>query len=248
MRETAPRALPPAIILIEPQLGQNIGKAARAMLNCGLQDLRLVAPRDGWPSEPAQANASGADVVIDNARVFDTAQKAIADLHRVFVTTARARDAVKPVFTPRGLAPEIHALAARGEKTGVMFGPERTGVRNTHIALCDAVVTVPLNPGFPSLNLAQAVLLIGYEWWCETDETPAAELVLGTSRPAEKADLERMFEHLESSLDAAGYFRSPDKKPTMLRNIRNMFHRAGLTHQEVQTLRGIIKALARDKR
>ena len=239
---------PPAIILIEPQLGQNIGKAARAMLNCGLHDLRLVAPRDGWPSEPARANASGADVVIDNARVFDAPEEAIADLHRVFVTTARPRDAVKPVFTPRGLAPELHALAAGNEKTGVMFGPERTGVRNTHIALSDAVVTVPLNPGFSSLNLAQAVLLIGYEWWARADDTPGAELALGASRPADKADLERMFDHLESALDAAGYFRSPDKKPTMLRNIRNMFHRAALTRQEVQSLRGIIKALTRDKR
>ena len=247
MGESAPmpRPQPPAIILIEPQLGQNIGKAARAMLNCGLHDLRLVAPRDGWPSEPARANASGADAVIDNVRVFDTPQQAIADLHRVFVTTARTRDAVKTVFTPRGLAPELHALAGKGEKTGVMFGPERTGVHNADIALSDAVVTVPLNPEFSSLNLAQAVLLIGYEWWTETDHTPATQLALGSSWPAEKVELERMFEHLESALDTANYFRSQDKKPTMLRNIRNMFHRAGLTHQEVQTMRGIIKALGR---
>lgn len=239
---------PPAIILIEPQLGENIGKAARAMLNCGLTDLRLVCPRDGWPSASARAAASGADAVIDAVQVFDDAAAALADLNRVYVTTARARDATKPVFTPRALAPEMRALGARGERVGVMFGPERTGVRNEHITQADAMVTVPLNPGFTSLNLAQAVLLIGYEWFQAGDTTPGYELVMSDSYPATKADLDGLFAHLEGHLQAAGFFRVPEKKPTMVRNLRNLFQRTGLSHQEVQILRGVVVALTGERR
>jgi tRNA/rRNA methyltransferase len=238
---------PPVIILIEPQLGDNIGKAARAMLNCGLVDLRLVRPRDGWPNERATANASGADIVIDNTKVFEREEDALADLNRVYVTTARTRDAIKPVFTARGLAPEMRTVIGRGEKVGVLFGPERTGVRNEHVAMADAVVTVPLNPGFTSLNLAQAVLLIGYEWWQAGVDVPDYQLMMNDTFPATRDEIERMFVHLEEELDASGFFRVAEKRPNMERNIRNIFNRANLTHQEVQTLRGMIAAMRGSK-
>ncbi|MEQ8287551.1 RNA methyltransferase [Thalassospira sp.] len=241
--ETGGVANPPVIILIEPQLGENIGKAARAMLNCGLVDLRLVRPRDGWPNERATANAAGADIVIDNAKVFESDEEAVADLNRLYITTARTRDAIKPVFTPKGLAPELRSVVAKGEKVGVMFGPERTGVRNEHIAMGDAVVTVPLNPGFTSLNLAQAVLLIGYEWWQAGVDVPDYQMLMNDTFPARKEDMERLFEHLEAELDASGFYRVAAKRPNMARNIRNIFNRSNLTHQEVQTLRGMIVAM-----
>ncbi|OKH88976.1 RNA methyltransferase [Thalassospira sp. TSL5-1] len=234
---------PPVIILIEPQLGDNIGKAARAMLNCGLVELRLVRPRDGWPNEKAVANASGADIVIENTRIFEREEDALADLNRIYVTTARTRDAVKPVFTPRGLGPEMRANIARHEKVGVMFGPERTGVRNEHVAMADAVVTVPLNPGFTSLNLAQAVLLIGYEWWQAGVDVPDYQMMLNDSFPATRDEVERMFVHMEEELDESGFFRVAEKRPAMMRNIRNIFNRVGITHQEVQTIRGMLVAL-----
>ena len=245
--ETGGIANPPVIILIEPQLGDNIGKAARAMLNCGLVDLRLVRPRDGWPNDRATANASGADIVIDNTKVFEREEDALADLNRVYVTTARTRDAIKPVFTPKGLAPEMRANVAQGEKVGVMFGPERTGVRNEHISMADAVVTVPLNPGFTSLNLAQAVLLIGYEWWQAGVDVPDYQMMMNDTFPATRDELDRLFEHLEAELDNSGFFRVEAKRPNMARNIRNIFNRANLTHQEVQTLRGIIVAMGGGK-
>ena len=241
--ETDGIGVPPAIVLIEPQMGENIGKAARAMLNCGLTDMRIVRPRDGWPNRRARANASGADSVIDAVRVCETEDDAIGDLNRIYVTTARRRDVIKPVLTPRAMAPEIRAQAARGEKVGVLFGPERTGIRNEHVARADALVTVPLNPGFTSLNLAQAVLLIGYEWFQAGDTTPGYEMVLGDTVPGERAELERLFDALEGELDAADFWRVAHKKPAMWRNIRNTFLRTGLTHQEIQTLRGMIVAL-----
>ncbi len=159
----------PAIILVAPQLGENIGTAARAMFNCGLTDLRLVRPRDGWPSKKAQAAASGADLVLDKAHLFETVEDAIAGLTRVYATTARDRYMVKRVLTPRAAAAEIRALMAAGEACGILFGPERTGLLNEHIALADTVLNVPLNPAFSSLNLAQAVLLVGYEWFASAD-------------------------------------------------------------------------------
>jgi tRNA/rRNA methyltransferase len=167
----------PAIILVEPQLGENIGTAARAMLNCGLVDLRLVRPRDGWPNRKAVAAASGADAVIENVRLFDSTAEAVADLSRVYATTARHRGQIKPVVTPRQAATEMRAALGRGEKTGVLFGPERTGLHNDDIPLADTVLQVPLNPAFSSLNLAQAVLLIGYEWFQAGSGVPARQLV-----------------------------------------------------------------------
>lgn len=234
----------PAIILVEPQLGENIGTAARAMLNCGLTDLRLVRPRDGWPSPKAVAAASGADDVIRNARLFDSTTAAIADLNRVYGTTARHRGMIKPVVTPRRAAIEMHAAEGRGEKVGVLFGPERTGLLNDDIPLVDTILQVPLNPAYSSLNLAQAVLLVGYEWFQAAVDVPPRALVTNETRPATKAELLNFFAHLEKELDDCGFLRHADKRPVMVRNIRNMFQRANLTEQEIRTLHGIIKELA----
>jgi tRNA/rRNA methyltransferase len=234
----------PAIVLVAPQLGENIGAAARAMLNCGLGDLRLVRPRDGWPNAKALAAASGADAVIERARLFDSASEAIADLQRVYAATARHRGMIKRVATPRRAASEIRKAAARGEAVGILFGPERTGLHNDDIALADAVISVPLNPGFASLNLAQSVLILAYEWFQAADATAPTRLVTNETRPATKAELLNFFAHLEDRLDDCGFLRNVEKRPSMVRNIRNLFQRAALTRQEVRTLHGIVAELS----
>ncbi len=235
----------PAIILIEPQMGENIGTAARAMLNCGLTDLRLVRPRDGWPNPKAVPTASGADAVLDHVRVFERTEDAIADLGAVYATTARLRDQLKPVVTPRRAAVEMRAHHAAGVGAGILFGPERTGMTNDDVALADAVVNVPLNPAFSSLNLAQAVLLVSYEWFTAGDATPGRRLDYEEDAPpASKEQLVNMFEHLEEALDAGNFFRVPEKKPSMQRNIRAFLQRARLSEQEVRTLHGMIVALS----
>ena len=232
----------PAIILVEPQLGENIGTAARAMMNCGLDDLRLVRPRDGWPSDRAVAAASGADAVLDQARLYPSVEAAIGDLVHVYASTARDRYMVKRELTPRRAAEEMRGYMAAGEACGVLFGPERTGLLNDHIALAETVVTVPLNPAFASLNLAQAVLIVGYE--CFTAKTePCPEIThLGHSRAANKEELLRFFEHFEEALTASGFLRHAEKRPSMTRNLRNLFQRAGCTEQELRTLHGVITA------
>jgi tRNA/rRNA methyltransferase len=232
----------PAIILVAPQLGENIGTAARAMYNCGLTDLRLVKPRDGWPNKKAQAAASGADPVLEKARLYESVEEAIAGLRHVYATTARDRYMVKRILTPRKAAGEIRAFLDAGEASGILFGPERTGLLNEHIALADTVLSVPLNPAFSSLNLAQAVLLIGYEWFLSGDDTPDEQLALGHSVPAGKEKLVHFFEHLEEELDKSGFMRDPEKRPSMVRNLRNLFQRAGCTEQELRTLHGVITA------
>jgi len=238
---------PPAVILVRPQLGENIGMCARAMMNCGLVDLRIVAPRDGWPNDKARAAASGADAVIDGARLFEATADAVADLQFVLATTARARDSAQRVLTPRQAAPELHRAHAEGIAAGVIFGPESKGLNNEDVVLADAILAVPLNPAFKSLNLAQAVFCVGYEWlqtgldeatWRETASTRS-------SRPATKQELTGLFEHLESELDDCGFLRPPEKRPAMVRNIRNMLQRAQLTEQETRTFRGIISGLTR---
>jgi tRNA/rRNA methyltransferase len=234
----------PAVVLVEPQLGENIGTAARAMLNCGLTDLRLVNPRDGWPNAKALAASSGADVVIEGARLYDSTAAAIADLNRVYATTARHRGMIKRVATPRRAASEMRKAIGRGEAVGILFGRERTGLLNEDIALADAVLAVPLNPGFASLNLAQAVLLVGYEWFQAADRTPASELVTNDTRPATKAELLNFFAHLEERLDDCGFLRNVEKRPSIVRNIRNLFQRAALTRQEIRTLHGIVAELS----
>lgn len=233
----------PAIVLIEPQLGENIGAAARAMYNFGLLELRLVRPRDGWPSEKAVAAASGALPIIERVRVFDDERLAIADLHRIYATTARARELVKPVLTAEAAAADIHAAAKGGAKTGILFGGERAGLTNDQLALADALVTFPVNPAFASLNLAQAVLLMAYEWFRPASEQASLVLPMGESRPATREELHNLFDHLEQELDRAGFLFPPHKRPSMVRNIRASLERASLTEQEVRTWRGIVKSL-----
>jgi tRNA/rRNA methyltransferase len=251
----APAPAAPVIILVAPQLGENIGQAARAMANFGLSELRLIAPRDGWPSEKALAAASGAADVIANAAVFETLEAAIADLHYVVATTARIREMVKPVLSPESAVKLMAAKAGDGERCGVLFGRERSGLENDEIALADCLVIAPVNPAFASLNLAQAVLLIGYEWRKATAggslgratafDGPAREgLHINKSFPATRAELLAFFQHLEAELEEGGFFKTDDKRSSVVRNIRNMFERAALTEQEVRTLRGIIVALA----
>ena len=247
--------LAPAIILLEPQLGENIGFAARAMANFGLTELRLVAPRDGWPNEKARASAAIAHSIVDGANLYPSLDLAIADLNFLLATTARPRDMVKPVLTPKRAAGELAARRDRGERTGVLFGPERSGLDNDVVALADAVVTAPVDPSFASLSLPQSVLLIAYEWLQAQEappslgratafDGPAVEgLDLAGERPATRAELMGLFEHLEGELDRSGFLRPPEKRLTMVRAIRNMFHRMGATGQDVRTWRGIVAAL-----
>lgn len=238
----------PVVVLVRPQLGENIGMAARAMLNCGLTEMRLVAPRDGWPNESAVNAASGATVVIEGARLYGSAAEALADLQVVYAATARERGMTKPVVTPRRAAQEIRARAAEGVRCGLLFGPEAEGLHNDEVALADAILMAPLNPGFSSLNLAQAVLLAGYEWYQLGVDVPDRQLVMPENRaPATKAELIHLFEHLERELIACGFMHSEQKRPVMVRNLRNMFQRADLTDQEVRTLRGAIKGLVEGK-
>ncbi len=243
-KDRSANACGPAIVLVEPQLGENIGAAARAMLNCGLSELRLVRPRDGWPNPKAVAAASGADAVIRDARIFDSTAAAIADLNRAYCTTARHRGMIKPVVTPRRAAIEMRAAESRGERVGVLFGPERTGLINDDIPLADTILQVPLNPAYASLNLAQAVLIVGYEWYQAGIDPPQRQLVTNETRPATKAELLNFFGHLEKELDDCGFLRHADKRPVMVRNIRNLFQRAELCEQEIRTLHGIVKELA----
>ena len=232
-----------AIILVRPQLGENIGKAVRAMYNFGLTDLRLVAPRDGWPNPDAVPAAAGADMVLENAKVFDDLKGAVADLHHVYATTARRRDMVKPVVTPRHCADLMRDYTLQDQKIGMLFGPEKAGLRNDEVALADAIVSVPLNPSFASINLAQAVILMAYEWFQAMDDTPDTYQPPVDVMPATKADLIDLYEHLEYELVEAGFLRYPQRRALMVRNLRNMLERARFTRQEVSTLRGAIKAL-----
>jgi tRNA/rRNA methyltransferase len=234
----------PAIILCEPQLGENIGTAARAMANFGLWDLRLVNPRDGWPNEKAVASASHADHVIERVRVFETVEDAIADLNLVLATTARARDLAKPVIGPDAAANQLAAHIGSGQGAGILFGRERWGLSNEEIALSDAIVTLPVEAAFASLNIAQAVLVLAYEW---RRASGGGALLFGQPErvQASKADMAGLFDHLETALDEAGFFKTEAKRPTMVTNIRTMLGRAGFTAQEVRTLRGIIAALDR---
>lgn len=235
----------PAIILVRPQLAVNIGTAARAMANFGLSDLRLVAPKGGWPPPPdyretAEAAASGAVGLLEEARLFPTVAAAVGDLHVVWATTARERGQGKPVLLPEEAM--ARSASATGQGHGILFGPERTGLDNDEIAIADAIVTFPVSAAYGSLNLAQAVLLMAYEWR-QAYERPS--LTTSTRRwpPATREQVLSFFEHLEAELTAAGYFRPDGKRPVMRRNLRNIFHRIGLTEQDVRTLRGVVVRL-----
>lgn len=246
-KEMMPAGAGPAIVLVRPQLGENIGTAARAMLNCGLTDLRIVNPRDGWPSLQATRAASGADIVIDNARVYDGTEAAIADCERVFATTARPRGMIKPVMTPDAAAAEIRATEAAGRRCAILFGAERTGLQNDEVALADTIIEAPLNPAYKSLNLAQAVLLVSWSWFRLGDETPETRVELGATRPATREELLNFFTRLEAALDECGFLFPPDKRPSMVRNIRNMFHRMDPTEQDLRTLHGIVAGLLKHR-
>ncbi|TPW33181.1 RNA methyltransferase [Martelella alba] len=236
----------PVVILVNPQLGENIGMVARAMANFGLWELRLVEPRDGWPSDTARAAASKADHVIDNTKVYDRLEDAIADLNFVYATTARSRDGFKPVRAPTVATQTLRQRFAKGERTGILFGRERWGLSNEEVALADEIVTFPVNPAFASLNIAQAVLLMSYEWMKSgmEDESATAFAPLEQT-PATKHDLFGLFGHLEEALDARGYFRPEDKKPKMIDNLRAVFTRREMSLQEVNLIRGVISSLDR---
>ncbi len=236
----------PAIILVHPQLGENIGMVARAMANFGLAELRLVNPRDGWPSEKAISAASKADHVIEAAKVYPSLEAAVADLEFVYATTARDRYGYKEVRSPVVAADDLRIRFRAGEKTGILFGRERTGLTNEEIALADELVTFPVNPAFASLNLAQAVLLMSYEWMksglASVEDTPFDAL---PQRPAKKEELQGLFDHVEETLDARGYFRPAEKKPKLVENLRAILTRPSFTGTEIQVLRGIISCLDR---
>jgi tRNA/rRNA methyltransferase len=236
----------PAIVLVEPQLGENIGTAARAMANFGLADLRVVNPREGWPNEKALSAASRAPV-IERVRLFPTLAAAISDLQFVYATTAREREVSKPVAGPRRAAEHMRQLTAAGAGVGVLFGRERTGLTNEEISLADEIVTLPVDPMFTSVNVAQAVLVVAYEWRLATLEGKGAGLpfLQPADRRATKDELLHLFLHLEGALDDVGYFRPLEKRPHMVEALRALFQRAALSEQEARTLRGIIAALER---
>jgi tRNA/rRNA methyltransferase len=236
----------PAIILSHPQMGENVGAAARAMKNFGLTDLRLIAPQCGWPNERAKVLASGAGDIIEKARVYQTAAEALADIRLVFATTARGRDILREILTPEAAARRLRAATTEGLATAILFGGERAGLDNDEMSLADAAITIP-TAEFPSLNLGQAVLLIGYEWLKSADATPASRTRKTVAVPAARTELVQLFEHLERELDAAQFLFPPEKKETMVRNIRAMILRSGLSDQEVRTIRGMIVALVRNK-
>jgi tRNA/rRNA methyltransferase len=238
----------PVVILVEPQLGDNIGATARAMANFGLSRLRLIKPRDGWPNPRAWVAASGADRVLDNAELFDTLEAAIADLTFVLATTARAHDQAKPVVSPEEAARLMAPKIAAGEMVGVVFGRERYGLENHEVGLADRIVTLPVNPAFASLNLAQAVLIVAYEW-CKLQSGGALPFAMPQkSAPATREQLLAFFGNLERELERVEYFRPADKRDTMLINLRNIFHRMGATRQDIQTLQGVIMAIAEGRK
>jgi tRNA/rRNA methyltransferase len=243
----------PAVVLVRPQLAVNIGMCARAMANFGLDDLRLVNPKSGWPRtdeyrEVAYNAAAGAAHILDAAKVFGSTKDALADLHFVYAATARERGQAKPIFTPAAAMPEAAGLPE--QKRCIMFGPERTGLDNDEVALADAVLTFPTNPAYGSLNLAQAVLLVGYEWFkaAHGDAPPASAAQKAPALPATRETTIAFFEYLEEKLEDAGFFKPEGKRPLMQRNLRNIFHRLAMTEQDVSTLFGAVVRLVEGPR
>jgi tRNA/rRNA methyltransferase len=248
----------PIIILTRPQLVENIGAVARAMLNCGLAELRIVAPRDGWPQPTASghimpvmegwiaerlfAASSGADEVLNNAQLFPDLTTALTDIHHVYATTARDHYMVKPWTTPKLATPIIQQQITDGLKIGILFGPERTGLTHDDMSFANEVLCIPANPVHSSFNLAQAVLIIAYEWY-QAQETTILKPRVEQSRPATKAELHNLFERLEREMDISGFYTTEEMRPTMVRNVRNALQRATMTDQEIRTLHGVITAL-----
>ena len=228
----------PVIVLVHPQLGQNIGKAARAMLNFGLTEMRLVKPRDGWPNPDAGPAASGADIVLEQAQVFDTVEQAVADCTQIFASTVRRRDLVMPVLRPEEMADQIVAAAGR---SAILFGRERSGLETEEVALARAIVTVPINPDFGSLNLAQAVILLAYEW--SKRSTLAQPTAKELEPPAPHVELDGLIVQLNQELDAKGYFHPPSRTQATKNTLRTIFTKAGWSSREVKAVRGVIRAL-----
>lgn len=239
----------PDIILVRPQMGENIGAAARAMLNFSLHNLKLVAPRDGWPNQVAVNMSSGAMDIMPPVQIFETLPEALHDCHYVYATTSRRRDMVKPELKLHEAVADAKDKVAQKQKTAFIFGPERTGLSNDDLSLCHAVVTVPTNPEFPSLNLAQSVLLVAHEWLNEQEgNANKQDLDMGDSFPVTHEKLEEFFLRLEEELEKGNFFRAEELKPTMIRNIRNIFMRKELSDQELRTLHGMLSALIGNKR
>ena len=243
MNETTAETTKPIIVLVRPQLGQNIGKAARAMLNFGLTELRLVAPRDGWPNPDAGPSASGADEVLERAQVFSNVQDAIADCVQIYASTVRRRDLVMPVLGPEQMVDQI---ARSRERSAIVFGPERSGLETEEVALANAIVTVPINPEFASLNLAQAVILLAYEWSKRSAlaQPPAKDL----EAPAPHRELDGLIQQLDEELVAKGYFHPPSRTQATRNTIRTLFTKTGWSSREVKAVRGIIRALVNPPR
>ncbi|HLL28410.1 MAG TPA: TrmJ/YjtD family RNA methyltransferase [Xanthobacteraceae bacterium] len=238
----------PVIILVEPQLGENIGAAARAMANFGLSELRLVRPRDGWPNVQARRSASGADRILDEAKLFDTIEAAIADCNFLFATTARQHDQAKPVLGANESAHAAASRAAAGEKVAFMFGRERNGLENDEVGLADAILTLPVNPGFASLNLSHAVAVVAYEWFKHSNSGALPFSMPEKSAPAPKEQLLAFFANLERELARVEFFRPPEKHTTMIVNLRNIITRMQPTQQDIHTLHGVILALAEGRK
>ncbi len=239
------KPVPPVIVLVRPQLGRNIGACARAMLNFGLTDLRLVAPRDGWPNADAGPAASGADAVIDGARLYDCIEAAVADCTLVLGTAMLTRDLTRTLWTPRGAVAEMAALP---RASALLFGPERTGLVQTDLALCHGIVSIPTNPDFASLNLAQAVVVMAYEWFIAGDATPAVQTIHHDG-PADHGDLMGLIDAIDEAVTAHGYYNpAPGMAPAARRMLRNILTRPAYTAQEVRTLRGVVRALIHPRR
>ncbi len=237
----------PIVVLVAPQMGENIGMAARAMANMGLTDMRIVAPRDGWPNDKAIAAAAGADAIIAAAGLFDDIGAAVADCHAVYATSAREHRMAKPVVGPQLAMERARRMIASGRRVAILFGRERIGLLNDEVSLADTIVTIPVSPDFPSLNIAQAVLILSYEWLRSGGEE--GELLpyvtdLG-SPPASAGEVHALFRHVEGALETAGFFTPEHKRETMTRNLRNILHRRELTEQDVRTLHGVVRALER---
>ena len=237
----------PAFILVRPQMGENIGAAARAMWNFGLDHLRVIDPRDGWPNERAVALASGAGRLLDNAGLFQTTQEALRDCTYVFATTARQRGLTKPIVTPERAMEQARAIHAEGGKVGVMFGPERAGLENEDVVLANAIISVPVNPEFASLNLGQCVLLTAYEWRRATQEVLAEVMELARTDFATGLEVEKLGDHFEERLEEAGFFFPEAKAESMRLNLRNMWSRLALTRADVQILHGVLRQMVRWK-
>ena len=238
----------PVVILVRPQMAENIGTTARAMANGGLFHLRLVSPRDGWPQDRAWRTASGADRILEAATVHESVDDAIADLHHVYATCPPPRPTVQPVLTPRRGAAELPASPPRGPQGGRMFGPRWSRPDNEDMARADALIRYPLNPTFMSLNLAQAVMIMAYEWWMATDATPPRTLMTNETHVATKGELENFMSHLVRELDGCGFLRNEQKRPGMVRNLRHFFTRGEVTEQELRTLHGVVRELANPRR